>query len=181
MNGPDTGSDRTGTSREQPPTLRVPRPDESAAADEMTMSRGWLDHLRRSAMAKLEDLDPVQLRWKPAPTANSLGQIVIHLGLAERLWARVVYAGETMDLSWRQHMFDLPDHWTRQDVVDFYERETAAADAVFDTASSFDLRSQGEMRPTTLRWVIGHLVEETARHVGHMDITRELLDGSTGR
>ena len=41
--------------------------------------------------------------------------------------------------------------------------------------------SRGEIRPTTLRWVVGHLIEETARHCGHMDITRELLDGRTGR
>ena len=48
-------------------------------------------------------------------------------------------------------------------------------------AASFDLPSSGDMRSTTLRWAVYHLIEETARHVGHMDITRELLDGSTGR
>jgi hypothetical protein len=37
------------------------------------------------------------------------------------------------------------------------------------------------MRPTTLRWAVFHLIEETARHVGHMDITRELIDGKVGR
>ena len=52
---------------------------------------------------------------------------------------------------------------------------------MLDAAGSFDLRSAGDLRPTTLRWVVLHLIEETARHVGHMDITRELLDGSTGR
>jgi hypothetical protein len=159
----------------------VPRPDETTAADEMTMSRQWLEHLRRSAVFKLEGLDHAQLRWKPAPSANALGQIVVHLGFAERLWARAIFAGETMDMSWRPRMFDLPDAWSLQDVVAFYERETAAADAVFDTSASFDLPSSGAIRPTTLRWVVGHLIEETARHVGHMDITRELLDGSTGR
>jgi uncharacterized damage-inducible protein DinB len=150
-------------------------------ADEMTMSRQWLDHLRRSAIFKLDGLDHRQLRWRPAPSANSLGQIATHLGFAERLWARVVFAGEAMDMSWRQHMFELPDAWTARDVVDFYRQETAAADTVFDSAPSFDLPSRGDIRPTTLRWVVGHLIEETARHVGHMDITRELLDGSTGR
>jgi Protein of unknown function (DUF664) len=33
----------------------------------------------------------------------------------------------------------------------------------------------------TLRWIVTHLLEEIARHVGHMDIARELLDGRTGR
>jgi hypothetical protein len=52
---------------------------------------------------------------------------------------------------------------------------------VLDAAPSFDVASRGPTRPTTLRWVVTHLVEELARHAGHMDITRELLDGRTGR
>jgi len=147
----------------------------------MTMARAWLTHLRESAIFKLEDLDDEQLRWKPAATANSLGAIVVHLGYAERLWLRVIFAGETMEMSWRQNMFVLPERWSVGDVVAFYRSETAAADAVLDEAGSFDLPSKGDMRPTTLRWVVTHLLEETARHAGHMDITRELLDGRTGR
>jgi uncharacterized damage-inducible protein DinB len=166
---------------EKPPELRVPRPAEAAPADEMTMARGWLDHLRQSAIFKLEDLGDDQLRWQPAPTANSLGVIVVHLGYAERLWFRVFFAGEAMEMGWRSHMFELPEGWSAGDVVDFYRTETAAADAVLDAADSLDLPSVGQMRPTTLRWVVSHLIEETARHVGHMDITRELLDGRTGR
>ena len=105
----------------------------------------------------------------------------MHLGYAERLWVRVFFAGETMDMTWRQHMFDVPDAWTVDDVVVFYREETAAADTVLDAAASFDLAAATQARPTTLRWVVMHLLEETARHVGHMDITRELLDGATGR
>jgi uncharacterized damage-inducible protein DinB len=167
--------------REAPPPLRVPRPVEDLPADETTMARSWLHHLRESAIFKLEDLDPTQLRWRPAPTANSLGAIVVHLGYAERLWLRVMFAGQTMDMTWRQHMFDVPDGWTADDVVAFYRAETAHADAVLDAAASFDEPGASTLRPTTLRWVVDHVLEETARHVGHMDITRELLDGRTGR
>jgi hypothetical protein len=147
----------------------------------MPMARAWLTHLRESAVYKLDGLDDDQLRWRPAPTANSLGVIVVHLGYAERLWLRAIFAGEQMDMSWRSHMFELPDGWSLDDVVTFYRAETAAADRVLDGARSFDLPSSGDLRPTTLRWVVYHLIEETGRHVGHMDITRELLDGSTGR
>ena len=145
------------------------------------MARAWLVHLRESAIFKVEGLNDEQLRWRPAATANSLGVIVVHLGYAERLWLRAIFAGEEMDMSWRQHMFELPDGWSADEAVAFYRAETAAADAVLDAASSFDLPSGGTMRPTTLRWVVSHLIEETARHAGHMDITRELLDGQTGR
>jgi hypothetical protein len=147
----------------------------------MAMNRAWLAHLRDSAVFKLEDLEDQQLRWRPAATANSLGEIVVHLGFAERLWVRAIFAGERMDMGWRHHMFDLPDGWSVADVVAFYRSETAAADLVLDRVDSFDLPSAAPMRPTTLRWVVLHLIEETARHVGHMDITRELLDGRTGR
>ncbi len=113
--------------------------------------------------------------------ANSLGVIVVHLGYAERLWVRAIYAGEPMDMGWRARMFELPDGWTVDDVVGFYRAETALVDAVLDGAPSFDQPSAAAFRPTTLRWAVFHLIEETARHVGHMDITRELLDGSVGR
>ena len=145
------------------------------------MARAWLQHLRDSAIFKVEGLDPDQLRWRPTPGANSLGVIVVHLGYAERLWVRAIYAGERMDMEWRARMFELPDGWTVPDVVGFYREEAALVDAVLDDAVSFDLPSSADFRPTTLRWAVFHLIEETARHVGHMDLTRELLDGSVGR
>jgi uncharacterized damage-inducible protein DinB len=162
------------------PEMTIPRPEESTPADEMSMARAWLVHLRESALFKLEDLDDDQLRWRPAPDANSLGVIVHHLGYAERLWLRAIFAGEEMDMSWRERMFELPDGWSTADLVAFYRGETAAADRVLEGAESFDLPS-ARFRPTTLRWIVFHLIEEIARHVGHMDITRELLDGRTGR
>jgi uncharacterized damage-inducible protein DinB len=147
----------------------------------MPMARAWLQHLRDSAVFKMEGLSAEQVRWQPAPGANSLGVIVVHLGYAERLWIRAIFAGEPMDMGWRAHMFELPEGWTRDDVVGFYRQETDRVDVVLDQAASFDLPSRGDLRPTTLRWAVLHLIEETARHVGHMDITRELLDGTTGR
>jgi uncharacterized damage-inducible protein DinB len=145
------------------------------------MARAWLQHLRDSAVFKLDGLSGEQLRWRPAPTANSLGVIVVHLGYSERLWIRAIFAGEPMDMAWRAHMFELPDGWAYDEIAEFYRAETGRVDAVLDRATSFDLPSAGDLRPTTLRWAVAHLIEETARHVGHMDLTRELLDGRTGR
>jgi uncharacterized damage-inducible protein DinB len=166
---------------ETPPTLRVPRPDEANPLGEMPMARAWLQHLRESAVFKVEGLSDEQLRWRPAATANSLGVIVVHLGYAERLWLRAICAGEAMDMAWRTRMFELPEGWGADDAVAFYRAESARADAVLDGADSLDLPSGGAFRPTTFRWAVFHLIEETARHVGHMDITRELLDGRVGR
>jgi Protein of unknown function (DUF664) len=145
------------------------------------MARAWLQHLRESAMFKVEGLDATRLRWQPSPTANSLGVLVVHLGYTERLWLRAICAGEQMDMSWRARMFELPDTWGVEEVVAFYREETARADNVLDQVTSLDPASRGSFRPTTFRWAVFHLIEEAARHVGHMDITRELLDGSVGR
>jgi uncharacterized damage-inducible protein DinB len=145
------------------------------------MARSWLRHLRESAIFKVEGLDATQLRWQPAAAANSLGVLVVHLGYTERLWLRAICAGEEMDMAWRAHMFELPDGWGVDEVVAFYREETARADQVLDEVSSLDLPSRGTFRPTTFRWAVFHLIEEAARHVGHMDITRELLDGAVGR
>lgn len=176
------GSDPSASVR---PNLTVPRPDESAPADELSMLRGWLDHLRGGVFHKLADLDDDQLRWRPAPTANSLGGIAMHLGHGGRLWLRVVFAGEAMDMGWTADRyaptFVVPDGWSVEDVVAFCRAEWAADDAVLDAVDSMDLPSRGAIRPTTIRWILDHMLEEMARHLGHMDITRELLDGRTGR
>ena len=166
---------------DKPPTLHVPRPEETEPLDEMAMARGWLQHLRDSAIFRVEGLDETQLRWKPAPTANSLGVLVVHLGYTERLWLRAVGAGERMDMAWRAQMFDLPENWGAEEAVAFYRQESRLADSVLDQVATLDLSTRGDLRPTTFRWAVFHLIEETARHVGHMDITRELLDGSVGR
>jgi Protein of unknown function (DUF664) len=145
------------------------------------MAKGWLVHLRESAIFKVEGLDAAQLRWQPAPTANSLGVLVVHLGFTERLWLRAICAGERMEMDWRAHMFELPDGWGVEEVVAFYREESRRADLVLDEVTSLDVPSRGTFRPTTFRWAVFHLIEEAARHVGHMDITRELLDGKVGR
>lgn len=168
-----------------PPRLAVPRPDEQERTDDLTSLRRWLAYLRASALHKLDGLTDNQIRWSPTATSNSLGGIVMHLGYCERLWLRVVMDDEPMDLRWTENRyastFTVPDGWSAEQVSAFYRAESAMADAVLDRAKSLEERSKAAMRPTTLRWALTHLVEETARHCGHLDITRELLDGSTGR
>jgi len=180
-----SNADGSDPSPAVPPSLHVPRPDEAKLVDELTMLRGWLEHLRGGAIYKLEGLDDEQLRWRPTATSNSLGGIVMHLGYAERLWIRLVFAGESMDRAWTSDRYALtflvPDEWSVDDVLAFYRAETGMADAVLDGVAGIEEPSRAAMRPTNLRWVLTHLLEEVARHLGHMDITRELVDGKIGR
>jgi hypothetical protein len=69
------------------------------------------------------------------------------------------------------------------EVVAFYRRQCERSEAVLD-ATPLSARVLGEHRlgdfePENVRWVVSHMIEETARHRGHLDIARELLDGAT--
>jgi uncharacterized damage-inducible protein DinB len=102
-----------------------------------------------------------------------------HMAGAESLWILRRFAGQDGDL---------PDQTVHPDdtlvgAVDAYRATWARVDAVVDSAPSLDelCRDVGDESPVNLRWVLMHLLEETARHAGHADILRELIDGRTGR
>ena len=72
-----------------------------------------------------------------------------------------------------------PDE-TTADIVDFYNRVCRAADVVIGEVGIEELGTAWFGDQVSMRWVLIHMVEETARHAGHMDILRELIDGATG-
>jgi uncharacterized damage-inducible protein DinB len=157
------------------------------AADERTMLVAFLDYYRETMIRKLEGLNPEQARWKPADTATSLISMVQHLAVVENWWFRVCFDGQPDDYIAPDDDpdadFRVPDDRTIDDVVAFYRREYALANDIIERASSLDDWSPPAERPKhprTLRWILVHMIEETARHAGHADITRELIDGSTG-
>jgi hypothetical protein len=69
---------------------------------------------------------------------------------------------------------------TTADIVDFYGRARSAADSVIDEVEVDELGTAWFGDQVSMRWVLIHMIEETARHAGHMDILRELIDGVTG-
>jgi len=69
---------------------------------------------------------------------------------------------------------------TTQDIVDFYRRSWAAADAAVRELGLEATGTSYAGNPVSMRWVLVHMIEDTVRHAGHVDILRELLDGGTG-
>jgi hypothetical protein len=102
-----------------------------------------------------------------------------HMAGAEITWIIVRFAGETAPP--RDDAVQPGD--TLAAAVDDYRATWARADAIVAAAPDLEglCRNVGEESPVNLRWVLMHLLEETARHAGHADIVRELLDGTTGR
>lgn len=143
-----------------------------------------LDRHRDVVVWKLEGLDSEQARRPMTPSGTSLLGLVKHLAAVEYAWFCDTFGRETEPLPFDE---DDPEadlrvepHESVEDVVAFYRRARAAADEVIGDLDLDDLGTAWFGDPVSLRWVLIHMVEETARHAGHMDIVRELLDGATG-
>jgi hypothetical protein len=154
--------------------------------DERTTLVTFLDFLRETMIWKLEGLAEEQAGWKPTEGGNSLLGLVRHLGYVENWWFRVCFNGEEDPLPYNEDDpdadFKVPDDWTIADVVGFYKSEIGHSNKIVAGAASLDEMSTIPARKAhrSLRWILVHMIEETARHAGHADITREMLDGSVG-
>ncbi|WP_433468088.1 DinB family protein [Spirillospora sp. CA-128828] len=143
-----------------------------------------LDRHRDVVLWKLNGLDEERARRPMTPSGTSLLGLTKHLAAVEYNWFCETFGRETEPLPFDDDdpEADLrvePDE-TTAGIVAFYERARAASDKVID---ELDLDSRGTAwhgATVSLRWVLIHMVEETARHAGHMDILRELVDGATG-
>lgn len=165
------------------------RRDRPKDAPELESLEAFLDWQRATVPMKLAGVGDDEARRPGVPSGTSLLGVVRHLGYVERHWYRMTFAGQDdldpgytdddPDADWRVG----PDE-TVASVLDFYEGEVVAARAVVAGASPDD-PSRGSRRardgkPFSLRWIHLHMIEETARHLGHLDILREQADGTTG-
>lgn len=152
----------------------------SGTDDERTQVKGYLDVYRDAIIRKIDGLTEEQARWKPAPTANPLINIVVHLTGVERNWFQRVIAGRDVERDRDGEFAAVPAEVTVASAIEAYRQECEQSNAVLDGISVDDRCRQEEMTELNVRWVVLHMLEETARHAGHADITRELIDGVTG-
>ena len=148
------------------------------ARDERTTLSALLRYQRESFVRKVTGLDDDAARRAFVGSGTTLLWLTKHLTRAEELWVLRRFAGEHVEI--------LDDTVHPDDslagAVDAYRDAWTRVDAVVDAASLDEpCREVGEGPPVNLRWVLMHLLEETARHAGHADILRELIDGATGR
>lgn len=151
--------------------------------DERTTLLGFLQHQRDLVAWKVRGAPDDVLRSVSTPTGLTLHGLVRHLEHVERSWFREEFAGEDDLLyEWTDEDPDgelhVPVHVTMASLLDDYAAESARCDAVISAAPSLDAVAVG--RPFSLRWIVLHLIEETARHLGHIDLLREQADGEVG-
>ena len=149
---------------------------------------GYLDWYRATLLRKLDGLSEEQLRTPVEPLGWSPLGLVQHLGWVERRWLRWGLAAEDVeayppgddDAEW-----SVPDGVAAHRVLDTYANEVRSARAAM-AAADLNTRARvggrfatAEEAPSLGR-ILFHLLQEYARHAGHLDIVRELIDGRTG-
>jgi hypothetical protein len=159
--------------------LRVP-----FTGDEKQSLHVSLDRHRDAVLWKLEGLDDSNLRRVMTPSGTNLLGMVKHLAAVEYSWFCQTFGRATEPLPFDDDDPDAdlrvrPDE-TTEDVLAFYGRARAAADQVIDEVDLDQTGTAWFGDAVSMRWVLIHMVEETARHAGHVDILRELIDGMTG-
>ncbi len=155
---------------------RPETPEPLPTADERELLLGWLEHLRTSILRKLEDLDEDQARWRPDGALISVLGVVNHLTHVEWRWLDGKMLGAETSRS--EAEFQPGPDLTVADAVARYRERAQATAAIVRRLPVTEPCRDGSGRD--LRWVLLHMIEETARHAGHVDATRELLDGTTG-
>ena len=145
-------------------------------ADERDLFLDWLRYLRVAVIRKIEGLTDEQARWRPDGALISLLGVVNHLTNVEWRWIDGAILGGEVER--REEEFTPGPELTVAAAITAYRERAAATDTAVRQLSLDTPTREG--CGTDLRWVLIHLINETARHAGHADATRELLDGTTG-
>jgi len=169
--------------------VRTDPPDSGSERDLLT---AFLDFQRATVLLKTEGLTAEQLSVTLPTSTLTLAGLLNHLALVEDSWFPVRFAGQPDSPLWADVDWDADPDFEFRTATDLAPEELRAryADAcdrsraVVAATPSLDDLSVGTSSRTgnrwDLRWVLLHMIEETARHAGHADLLREAIDGSTG-
>ena len=155
--------------------------------DEREALLGFLDKQREGLRYALYGLTEEEARRTPSASALSVAGLVKHAASIERMWAGLV-----------RHQYTNPDFATYAD--SFQAGDTPVAELLADFALAAQETDEAflaakdldepvpvpkgvpwfpkDLEAWSVRWVLVHLIEETARHAGHADVIRETVDGA---
>lgn len=162
------------------------RIDAPYRANEKDTLLGFLQFARETIVQKCNGLNDEQLQLTPTVSSMSLLGMVKHLTIVERYWFQGVFLDADVDLPWSEE--DADGDWrTNEDdtsaaALEAYIAECKISDKIvrdheLERLAAWALSAE-EAR--SLRWILVHMIQETARHCGHADILREAIDGETG-
>ena len=158
------------------------RVDKPKTADEHTSLDAFLDWYRATVCLKVAGMPDASARRALVPSSvTTCAGIVRHLTWVERKWFREVLQGETLrpPRPPDDQDFIVTERDSLPDLLRDYEVECENSRKVSAAWNLDDVARDPEHRESC-RWVLLHMIEETARHVGHLDLLREVLDGVVG-
>jgi hypothetical protein len=158
------------------------RPPENGGERETLV--GLLDFLRATVVTKVAGLTDEQAFGRPVPaSALSPAGVVKHLTGVERFWFSIDFAGADLPWPWSADdphgNFPIAPGDTLAAIVAGYLAECARSRQAI-AGAGLDDAARGPGMDFTLRYAIVHLIEETGRHCGHLDLLRESIDGVAG-
>jgi Protein of unknown function (DUF664) len=161
-------------------------------ADERLALQQTLEYQRASVRSIVDGLDERGWHTSVVPSGWTPAGMVEHLGNAERHWFQEVVAGSHISLPWDEGRPAYDPHAAfvcdrpSSDVLSYYTSQCDRSDEIL-AGTSLSAVPRGthndpdpDMQVPSVRWVVLHMIEETAAHSGHLEMARELLDGGTG-
>jgi uncharacterized damage-inducible protein DinB len=147
----------------------------------------FLDRQRDALLRKVRGVSDADARRAPTASSLSLLGLLKHAAVYEDRWFQGIVAGRPLPDGWPEHKSPIPDDDFLVDDTDTVEQLAAryeeAAQTSRQIAAARDLGQscvRTDVIDCNLRFVLLHMIEETARHAGHADLIRETLDGSRG-
>jgi uncharacterized damage-inducible protein DinB len=140
----------------------------------------YLNKMRAAVIRDCAGLTDHMLRAPGVPSGTNLLGIIHHLTGVERHWFELVFLGEHSEID---KSMDVPPDTTHDQVVAAYRQACSRSDEIVracaDLSTLAAIANPGEDAIDSLRVIVAHMIEETARHAGHADILREQIDGAT--
>ncbi|HUR77075.1 MAG TPA: DinB family protein [Acidimicrobiales bacterium] len=159
-------------------------------ADERRTLDQFLDYYRAVMARKLIGLTREQANRQPfAPSTLTISGLVKHLALVEDNWFQEVVLGREMPEPWSTAPFEDDPDWDFHSATDdepaallglYASACERSREAIADKTLDFVCQPTARGEQFSLRWILVHMIEETARHSGHADLLREAVDGATG-
>ena len=148
-------------------------------ADERDGLLTFLAQQRDALRAAVLGLTDAQARQTPAASSLSLGGLIKHCARTERRWVVASIAGQPLPGLWPIEDWDadfrLEPGETLAALLDYYAETAELTGQIVATTDPAQPSANDER--VSVRWVLLHLIKETARHAGHADIIRESIDG----
>jgi hypothetical protein len=158
-------------------------------ADPRELLDAYLDYYRDAVLRKIDGAAEQDLRSSRLPSGWTPLALLVHLTWVERRWFRWGFAAEPTEQPWGDRgpdgAWQVPNGESAAQVrARFVEACARSREAVAGAPLAQRARTGGrfatEAEAPTLAWILFHVLQEYARHAGHLDIARELIDGAVG-